>query len=491
MSITSLARLVLLASGFAIALATEQAVVSQTMAPNFKVIVTVTSDKGVPVDNAGIYLANTEKFSDIEFKRTDGNGRAELTGKYGGVYEMTVSRECFKRFETRITIDKYGDQKVFEEAVVLKQTCYALTPRPSPNSFKREVLITVRGKDNEGNVAPLKGALVDTPDGPLVTGPDGTARYKHGFKPTEMIYFAAFAEGYVTRQESVMVGSKAVYEPDTVEFLLPAVPYETVPLEVLVLDWESKKPVTMALVTIQLLKPVKVDGQTKTIWSSEHSDANGYARFTDATGKSIPVELATSNEFRAVVAKEGFAEAWSDISSELLVPSKQPRVFTVWIKPEKSVSTNAPGWKLESVTPNPVKRYGEAVTDIEVTKNSFAGRLRESRFTVSIDDLPDFIRDGEKYTVNVRLGFEGTDERSFLTFSFQEEGGITEDPDSISPYAATKSKASTSGKYIFADSSPTWRSKGDRAVIRAKIYIEGAPNDGYYFLEARYVRTGP
>ncbi len=478
-------------SVLAIVGATAQRVRSQAAAPKFTVIVTVTSEKGVPLENARVFLASNEKFFDIDLKRTKGDGRAELAGRFGGVYELTVSRECFKRVVKVITINKYGDQTVFEESVVLKQTCYTLTPRPSPNSFKREVLITVRGKDNEGNVAPLKDAIVDTPDGTLATDGDGKAKYRHGYKPTDMIYFAASAEGYVTKQESVMVGSKAVYEPDTVEFLLPAVPYETVPLEVLVLDWESKKPVGMALVTIQLLKPVKVDGQTKTVWSAEHSDAAGYARFTDATGKSIPVELATSNEFRAVVVKEGYAETWSDISSALLVPSKEPRVFTVWIKPEKNALTNAPGWKLESVTPNPEKRYGVAVTDIEATKTSFAARFRDAKFTVSIDELPEFIKDGEKYTVNVRLGFEGTDERASMTFAFQEEGGISEDPDSLSPYAAMKSQLSTTGKYIFTDSSPSWRSKGDRAVIRAKIFIEGAPSAGYYIFEARYVRTGP
>lgn len=106
----------------------------------------------------------------------------------------------------------------------------------------------------------------------------------------------------------------------------------------------------------------------------------------------------------------------SDLSKELLVPSKEPRVYTVWLKPkEEQVDMTGPGWELVSLTADPNHKSNDWM---KITQNKVTATINNSKFTMTISDVPKFIKDGEKYKIEFSITYDGKDDNVYMDISF-------------------------------------------------------------------------
>ncbi|MCJ7587860.1 MAG: hypothetical protein MUQ00_08190 [Candidatus Aminicenantes bacterium] len=307
---------------------------SNTLQGKFTVEITVTGDdNGLPLKDTKVILASKESFWDIDLKYTGADGIARLEARYGGNYEIILYHAYYRRVFKDFKINKYGDMKNFSLSFVLERQ-FSETQLSKQD---RQVNITVKGKDYDGSIKPLRGATVYCPGTVVTTDANGKAIFKHGYPLTTLIYFSATAPGYVPKEDGIMVGTKPamIYEPDPLEIILEKEPLTKTQLKVLVLDYKTDKPIEGASVSLDFKKPIKINGQTKTMWSADITDAAGYADFTDATERAILVEYINTNDFAVTVSKDKYKKTQSDIPKELLTPSVETRIYTVWLTPEE------------------------------------------------------------------------------------------------------------------------------------------------------------
>lgn len=449
----------------------------------FKVKVTVTNaSNGKPIANATVKLKSNENFFDTDIKTTDANGVAVLNAQFGGSYQLSATYSCMKREAKTININKYGDSE-FSDALALEQDCKDKVSE----KLDKEIIITVKGKDNEGNIKLLKDATVFTPSGTMATDKNGVVKFKHGYPLATLIYFAAEADGFLPKEDGVTVGTKPamIYNPDQLELILDAIPYSTLPFIVTVLDAKTEQPVNEADVVI-LYK----NGQGEIMDNTNiYSDLKGEAHFTEQ--QSLPFELINKYSLSVKVVKDKYQNYSSDIPKELLIPSKDPRLYTAYIKQEEvETKVEGPGWILESFTLDPDDKWHkwEGVT---IADNKITAKVKSSTLTMTINNVPKFIKDRGSYDFYVTMNYEGNDYASLnLSFLARDafESNVVDGYNAIQTVGKMKQndKIIRSSKLHIIVTANERERKDQVGLIQPQIFLNDS-GEGPLMFRAKYV----
>lgn len=427
-----------------------------------------------PIENAYVIIKNLLNPFDSRIGMTNADGDILLSIKRGEHYILGATHPDYK---ISSGIEVTSDAKLGNPDTYTIQLVYN---SKSDNFDLKTVNILVKGKDYDGTIKPLDGAIVYTCGVSKPTNSSGIASFPHRYQLGSMVYFAAFSEGYSLKEDNFIVGSKPQIN-DNAEIILERIPLTTVPIEIQVLDKNTDKPVPLALVTINLRTPVNVNGQTKTIWGSEHTNTEGIADFTAKTEKPIPVELVNSNEFYVTVTGDKYQDALVDLSKELLIPSQDPRLFTVWLKPkeEEKNEFSGSGLVLQSFMLDPELKFG---SNVSIEKNKLSAHVKNSKFIFTISEAPKFIKDGESYTFELSLTFEGDDDNLFMEVSFNVQGCIEAEIDNYNLTVGKKNKTANAKVTVRKSSASL-----TEAVIQPQIFGVTPTNQGPFMFQAKYI----
>jgi hypothetical protein len=279
-----------------------------------------------PIENAYVVISNSLNHWDTRIGITDASGDALFNVKKGDTYTIAATHEYYKTSSAEFVGSnaRAGDAETYTIVLVFKSK--------NDDFNEKRVVLSVQGKDRDGTIKPLAGAKVYTCGAVKPTNSAGYISFSHHYELGSFIYIAAEAEGYALKEDHFIVGSKPAI-PDNAELVLERLPVTTVPVQVLVLDKKTDDPIEGAYVSINLRSPMKVNGTTKTMWGADYTNARGIADFTAKTERAISTEVVANSALYADVHKENYADVkYFDIPADLLTPSEEPRMITIWME---------------------------------------------------------------------------------------------------------------------------------------------------------------
>lgn len=302
----------------------------------FTINVIVNSKDNLPLENAKVILASNDHFSDIQIKTTDASGKVQLTAKYGGAYELDIYRDTYVSKHTNFNINKYGDEKQFFLVYELDKK-YTTEKKVTSSTY-----FVIKGKDENGNINPIKGAIVYTLFGNFVTDYNGFVNASHTMGKGDEFPYYIEADGFQpVNGISVIDEEKIIYwsnnKPDKVEIILNPIKEEDYGklksgqfvLNVLVLNSENDTPIPEAMVDLKMRKPY----EGKTTFSMLRTDSKGIARFEGVHSALI------QNELYVTGTHDNFEEKWSDVTPTFFSDlSAKEFLFTLYLN-SKSQST--------------------------------------------------------------------------------------------------------------------------------------------------------
>lgn len=146
-----------------------------------------------------------------------------------------------------------------------------------------------------------------------------------------------------------------------------------------------------------------------------------------------------------------------------------------------------PGWELVSLTFDPGSKSNNW---LKISAGKVTAALKNSKFTMTISEIPKFIKDGERAKIEFSTSYDGTDDDVKMNLSFEcnDLDYQFEEED----YNMTVGKISAN-KFERKKSSGTfWVKKMDGIfTTEAKIYSQvftSVSNEGPYIFEAKYKR---
>ncbi|HEX2786930.1 MAG TPA: carboxypeptidase-like regulatory domain-containing protein [Ignavibacteria bacterium] len=180
--------------------------------------------------------------------------------------------------------------------------------------------IKVVGFDVNNNSEPISGATVTLNGaGFLQTGVEGILIYDHNYKKDQVITIAVDAKGYLPKSVTI------TGETSEVTIALEKKQANDIPLIVQVVD-KNTKPLAGARIYIE----------QNTMGVTTDNNGEGYILLNVSDlNKKITVE----------VSKEGYKTAFSTIPSELLQPSQEARLYTVFLVKKRDLVGLSGTWK--------------------------------------------------------------------------------------------------------------------------------------------------
>lgn len=310
----------------------------------FTVKVRVLTRDLTPLENAKVVLASNDRFLDIDIQTTDGSGIAKLTAKYGGEYSLDIFRDTYVSVHTSYHINKYGEETEFSLVYDLEKKMEA------DEKISTSFLITVKGKDETGNIKPVMGARIHTLIGNYTTDGSGFANISHTLSKGYDFPYYVEADGYKPANGVLIIDEgKSMYwtnrKPDNIEIILDPIGEEdygklkagTFTLNVLVLSSENDSPVADALVDLKMRQLY----EGKSEFSSVRTDSKGIAKFDGVLTTLIQNELYVSGTHK------DFDEKWSDLTKDFFRDvTEKEFTFTLYLNP-KTIGTKK--FALESV----------------------------------------------------------------------------------------------------------------------------------------------
>ena len=262
---------------------------------------------------------------------TNASGDAEFSLLKEGIY-YAIAKDVFS--DATKQIFAVSSETLQGQTITLR-----LKNKNGKDDFDQKLVdITVFGKDLDGTVKPLRGAVVYFGDGSKTTDYGGLVSFQHNYKLGTYVAFVCSADGYKTQESAFIVGSKPMIN-DNGEITLVKNPLTTIPLQVQVLNKKDDSPINNATVSINLRTPQNVNGQNKSIWGVQYSDNNGMADWTGKSGQPIDADLPGKSELFVNASKDGFKDSkYVNIPTDLLAPSTETRMFTIWLEPKEDLS---------------------------------------------------------------------------------------------------------------------------------------------------------
>ena len=161
--------------------------------------------------------------------------------------------------------------------------------------------------------------------------------FQHSYKLGTYVSFVASADGYKTQESAFIVGTKPLIN-DKGDITLEKIALKTVQIQIQVLDKSNNNPVSNATVSVNLAKAQVINGQSKSIWGVQYSDKDGIADWTGKSGQPLDSDLADKTDFYVNASKDGYNDTrYIAIPKDLLVPSRETRMFTIWLEPKATV----------------------------------------------------------------------------------------------------------------------------------------------------------
>jgi hypothetical protein len=166
------------------------------------VVSLIAADNKQPVVDAKIYLQGST-FTALYTGTTDSAGRALINVVEGGTYDVQITHSLFQSINATLSVKGFDDEQK-EYAL-----SYEMQRKNASEEEERTLIVTLQGKDKDGNVVPVKDANVNLPDGQSkLTGPDGTVEFKHKFPPGGTVNVnIGETKGYQAKSDSFMVST--------------------------------------------------------------------------------------------------------------------------------------------------------------------------------------------------------------------------------------------------------------------------------------------
>lgn len=298
-----------------------------------KVNVTVevrNADTGVGVGGAAVVLTGKAGItSGIFTGQTNPDGRAEITVRGYGRFDLQVSQQYFETHDGEVRI-LYGEKEKDVGPIALKE-------KPKAETGGDAVSVTVLAGDRKN--APIEGAKVLVGTKSTTTGADGKATLSASLGESFVVATAS-AEGYKSQSATIRVRRGVRYtdaSATTTIILQPGedAPTESTPLRLIVevRDAATSNPLNCRNVLLRLSGRIIAD---------EDTNSAGEASFELKDQPDAPLSSVRSG-LRIDASCPKYKPRYSDINADLLAPSATPRRVTVYLERDWAELSKAVG----------------------------------------------------------------------------------------------------------------------------------------------------